>query len=183
MREEEVILSVVMLIVFGGLGVLYLAMTNRRALREMEHRERLAMIQRGLIPSPEADPLAFEAATGGSYDGRRSERWRSAGITIVGFGLALMMLLSFTAGEPGVGIGVGGAFAVLGVHVVAQRHSARQDRVVPASECAAWASSQPHRFSSCGAAAARGTAATSSDGSLTHLLPHCGACYPLTLYR
>lgn len=114
MREEQVILSVVMLIVFGGLGVLYLAMTNRRALREMEHRERLAMIQRGLIPSPEADPLAFEAATGGSYDGRRSERWRSAGITIIGFGLALMMLLSFTAGEPGVGIGVGGAFAVLG---------------------------------------------------------------------
>jgi hypothetical protein len=93
---------------------LYLAMTNRRALREMEHRERLAMIQRGLIPSPETDPLAFEAATAGSYDGRRSERWRSAGITIIGFGLALMMLLSFTAGEPGVGIGVGGAFAVLG---------------------------------------------------------------------
>ena len=114
MREEEVILSVVTLIVFGGLGVLYLAMTNRRALREMEHRERLAMIQRGLIPSPEADPLAFEAATGGAYDGRRSERWRSAGITIIGFGLALMMLLSFTAGAPGVGIGVGGAFAVLG---------------------------------------------------------------------
>jgi hypothetical protein len=80
----------------------------------MEHRERLAMIERGLIPSPEADPLGFEAATSGSYDGSRAERWRTAGITIAGLGLALMTLLSFTAGEPGVGIGVGGAFAILG---------------------------------------------------------------------
>ena len=114
MREEEIILTIVSLIVFAGMGVLYLAMTNRRALREMEHRERLAMIQRGLIPSPETDPLAFEAATGAPYGTPRSERWRSAGITIIGLGLALIMLISFTGGAPAVGIGVGGAFAVLG---------------------------------------------------------------------
>jgi hypothetical protein len=115
--EEEIVLMSVTLIVFAGLGVLYMAMTNRRAMREMEHRERLAMIERGLIPSPEADPLGFEAATGASRltgATARSERFRSAGITIIGLGLALMVLLSFTAGEPGVGIGVGGAFAILG---------------------------------------------------------------------
>jgi hypothetical protein len=113
-QEEEVILVIVTLIVFAGMGILYLAVTNRRALREMEHRERLAMIQRGLIPSPEADPVAFEAAIGGSHGTPRSERWRSAGITIIGLGLALIMLISFTGGAPSVGIGVGGAFAVLG---------------------------------------------------------------------
>lgn len=117
MQDHEVVLIIVTLMIFAGVGVLYMAMSNRRAWREMEHRERLAMIQRGLIPSPEADPMGFEASTAAPYDMRRSarsERWRSAGMISVGFGLAIMMLLTFTAGEPGVGIGVGGAFAVLG---------------------------------------------------------------------
>ena len=30
----------------------------------MEHRERLAMIERGLMPSPESDPGGFETAAG-----------------------------------------------------------------------------------------------------------------------
>ena len=107
----------VTLLIFTGLGVLYMAMSNRRALREMEHRERLAMIQRGLVPSPEVDPLGFETAADFTFETRisaRSARWRSAGVMVIGLGLALMMLLSFTAEEPSVGVGVGGAFAVLG---------------------------------------------------------------------
>jgi hypothetical protein len=115
LQEEELVLVIVTMMIFGGIVILWMAISNRRAVREMEHRERLAMIQRGLIPAPEADPVAFEMATMGPELGsRRSERWRSAGITFIGLGFALMMLLSFTAGEPGVGIGVGGAFAVLG---------------------------------------------------------------------
>ena len=34
---------------------------------------------------------------------------------MVAFGLALMFMLTFAAGEPGVGIGIGGAFALVGV--------------------------------------------------------------------
>jgi hypothetical protein len=115
LQEEELVLVVVTMMIFGGIVILWMAISNRRAVREMEHRERLAMIQRGLIPAPEVDPVAFEVATMGPEPGsRRSERWRSAGITFIGLGFALMMLLSFTAGEPNVGIGVGGAFAALG---------------------------------------------------------------------
>jgi hypothetical protein len=131
LEDQEVVLVLVTLMVFAGIGVLFMAMSNRRALREMEHRERLAMIQRGLIPSPEADPLGFEAATLGPLEASasvRSERWRSAGIMIIGLGLALMMLLSFTAGEPGVGIGIGGAFAVLGATLLLNgTHIGRSD--------------------------------------------------------
>ena len=116
MRDEEVVLIVFGLITFAGVGLLFMAMSNRRALREMEHRERLAMIQKGLIPAPEADPFGFEAATTPmEWGSPRSERWRSAGIFAIGIGLALMMLLSFTVGDPSIGIGVGGAFAVLGL--------------------------------------------------------------------
>jgi hypothetical protein len=116
-QEEEVVLIVVTMIVLGGMGVLFMAMSNRRALREMEHRERLAMIQRGLVPSPEMDPIAFEAVVAPPPDPvtpGRADRWRSAGVVCIALGLGLMVLLTFAGGEPGAGIGVGGAFAMLG---------------------------------------------------------------------
>jgi hypothetical protein len=114
-QEEEVILIILSLMIFAGLVVLWLAMWNRRAIREMEHRERLAMIQHGVLPPPEADPLAFEAHMETAHAGiPRHERWRTAGTLTIGLGIALLILLSFT-GEPQVGFGVGGAFAVLGV--------------------------------------------------------------------
>ncbi len=112
--EEQVMLIVFSLMVFAGVAVLWLAMSNRRALREMEHRERIALIQAGIVPAPEADPLAFEThLESASSTLSRKDRWRSAGTLTVGFGVALMVLLSFT-GIPQIGLAVGGAFAVLG---------------------------------------------------------------------
>ena len=119
MREEEVIVTLITIVVFASLAVLWMAMVNRRAVREMEHRERLAMIQRGLLPAPESDPLGFEegveAFTGADL---KSERWRTAGTLTVGLGVALMILLTFSAGEFAVGFGVGGAFAALGAAIL-----------------------------------------------------------------
>ena len=119
MNEQEVVLTAIMVVVFASLGVLWMAMANRRAVREMEHRERLAMIQRGLLPAPESDPLGFEegveAFTGA---GLKSERWRTAGTLTVGLGVALMILLTFSAGEFSVGFGVGGAFVALGAAIL-----------------------------------------------------------------
>jgi Domain of unknown function (DUF6249) len=125
-REQEVVLIILTLMIFGGLFILWMAMTNRRALREMEHRERIAMIQRGLMPAPESDPMAFEAQFAPSTG--PSERWRAAGVIIIGLGLALMFLLTFTTREPELGIGVGGAFVALGATFVvnaAMRRAAR----------------------------------------------------------
>jgi hypothetical protein len=117
--EEEVVLTSITIIVFASLGVLWMAMANRRAVREMEHRERLAMIQRGLLPAPESDPLGFEEAIDAfSGTGLRSERWRTAGTLTIGLGIALMILLTFSAGEFSVGLGVGGAFVALGAAIV-----------------------------------------------------------------
>jgi hypothetical protein len=114
LSEETVILIVLSLMVLAGVAVLWLAMSNRRALREMEHRERIAMIQAGMVPAPEADPLAFESQLEApSSSLSRKDRWRTAGTLTVGFGVALMVLLMFT-GEMDIGFAVGGAFAVLG---------------------------------------------------------------------
>ena len=106
--------SVFSLMIFAGVAVLWLAMSNRRALREMEHRERLALIQAGIVPAPEADPLAFETQFEPSSTLSRKDRWRTAGTLTVGLGMALLVLLSFT-GNGDIGFAVGGAFVVLGL--------------------------------------------------------------------
>ena len=114
MSEEQVMVSVFSLMIFAGVAVLWLAMSNRRALREMEHRERIALIQAGIVPAPEADPLAFETQFEPSSTLSRKDRWRTAGTLTVGLGMALLVLLSFT-GNGDIGFAVGGAFVVLGL--------------------------------------------------------------------
>ena len=116
MNDDILVVVIFGLVIFAGVAVLWMAMQNRRMQREFEHRERLAMIERGLVPPPELDPAAFESRTGltGQQEPRSASRSRSAGIIMIGFGLGLTMLLSFAAGEPEVGVGIGGAFALLG---------------------------------------------------------------------
>lgn len=114
MSEATVMLVVFSLMIFAGVAVLWLAMSNRRALREMEHRERVALIQAGIVPAPEADPLAFETQLGPPSEGMsRKDRWRTAGTLTIGLGTALLVLLAFTGVEE-IGFAVGGAFIVLG---------------------------------------------------------------------
>ncbi len=116
MRTEEVIVFMAIIGMLAGVAIIWMAMQNRRHLRELEHRERVAMIERGLVPSPETDPVAFERAImmARSPESRGTSRMRSAGVMMIALGMGFMFLLTFTAGEPGVGIGVGGAFAILG---------------------------------------------------------------------
>jgi hypothetical protein len=114
--EEIIIIAMGSFGIIAGLAVIFMAMQSRRQLREMEHRERLAMIERGLIPSPEADPAAFERMIGTRRppETRGSARARSAGIIMIGLGLAFTFMVTFAGGAPGAGVGIGGAFAVLG---------------------------------------------------------------------
>ncbi len=75
--------------------------------RELEIRERIAMIERGLVPPPEVDPRGFERAMNryervavwpGTLASTSAGRHRRAGITLIGVGLGLMLLIS-VAGE------------------------------------------------------------------------------------
>jgi len=114
-NESEVAVTIVALVILSGVGLMVAAMMNRRRFREMEHQERLAMIERGLVPSPESDPAGFEAKTRAvSADYDPAIRYRTAGVLMMGSGLGLLVLLTFTAGAFGVGVGVGGGWAILG---------------------------------------------------------------------
>jgi len=106
-------------IVIGGFCLIAYAFTTRQRLRELAMRERIALIERGLVPPPEVDPVRFERIVGASTRPRSAtaQRYRSAGMMLMGLGVALLILLAFAAGVPGVGIGVGGGLVALGAAI------------------------------------------------------------------
>jgi hypothetical protein len=133
--------------IVGGVAIVALGMFKGLRLRELEYRERIAMIERGLMPPAPGTPLrkhqeyAFreDGARPGSYE--RAARHRRAGMVLIGIGLSLMILLAFTA-DANIGIGIGGAFAMLGLTFVgnslfelrlAERHAAAHSPVNPST--------------------------------------------------
>ena len=96
----------------------------RARVRELEIRERIAMIERGLVPPPEVDPRGFERAMNryervavwpGATASASAGRHRRAGITLIGVGLGLMLLISVAGETPEAGVGVGGFLSILGL--------------------------------------------------------------------
>jgi len=115
MEEFYVVGAAVILplaLIAAGVAIILMGMYQRTKSLEMAHRERMAMIERGLMPSPESDPARFEAATRAPSAG--VPRFTSLGVAVVGIGLGLMLIISLAGGAPDVGIGVGGAIVVLG---------------------------------------------------------------------
>ena len=90
---------------------------SRARVRELEVRERIAMIERGLVPPPEVDPRGFDRAMH-RYERHRYRspgRHRRAGVTLMGVGFGLMMLIGVAGGAMNEGIGVGGFFVIMGL--------------------------------------------------------------------
>src|SRR5262245_33426053 len=104
---------------------------SRARIRELEIRERIAMIERGLMPPPEVDPRGFDNAM--SHLSRREarrqarearrelrrggggSRHRRAGVALMGVGFGLMVLITFAGRSPQNGLGVGGFLVVMGL--------------------------------------------------------------------
>ena len=114
--EETIVVLLSAMGIMAGVAVIWMAMQSRRQIREMEHRERLAMIEKGIVPAPEVDPGAFDRRFGAApaTQSPGAVRARSGGVLMIALGLAFMFMLSFAAGAPGVGVGIGGAFALVG---------------------------------------------------------------------
>jgi hypothetical protein len=132
LRGEELAVLLILIMVIAGLAVLWMAMANRRKLLEMAHRERIAMIERGMVPPPEVDPAGFERRVLGLRPASRSSaRFRGAGVLMVGLGLGLMVLISFAGGAPGPGIGVGGSLALVGLAFMLNGLFSARDEIAP----------------------------------------------------
>jgi hypothetical protein len=105
-------------VVIGGIVLLALVIRGRQRIREQTIQERIALLEKGLVPAPEIDPARFETLIGLRRPASRTAaRYRSAGVMIMGLGLSLVVLLAFAADIPAVALGVGGGLAVLGLAV------------------------------------------------------------------
>lgn len=131
MGPEELLATVFVVGMFAGVFVIFLAMRQRAELLQMQHRERMAMIERGQIPladSAGAAGLPRSGAVG------RSSRSLSLGIIIVGLGLALMTIVGVAGGSPEAGVGVGGAVAILGAAFIVRSVVVRPDTQSPPAQ-------------------------------------------------
>ena len=113
MEESLVFGTISLAVILGGIAVIALGMFQRTKVLEMTHRERLAMIERGLVPPPSehaemrGDPMRGVVTT-------KVRRSMTLGILLIGTGLGLGMLIGFAGGAPDAAVGVGGAVVVVG---------------------------------------------------------------------
>lgn len=118
MQPEEVFSLIAFTMIVAATVVFIMSAIQRGKLREMAHRERLAMIERGVAPPPEVDPGRFERAMGQPlWDeevAARAARYRRMGVIFMGLGVALWFIITFAGEAPENGFGVGGAVFVLG---------------------------------------------------------------------
>lgn len=107
----------------GGILVAIASIVSKSRVRQLQIRERIAMIEKGLVPPPETNPVGFDRAMDAmdrmERHGRSrrdgSGRHRRVGVTLVGVGLGLMVLIAFAGEEPRAAVGVGGFMAILGL--------------------------------------------------------------------
>jgi hypothetical protein len=115
LEAAALVVLILCLLIIAAVVVIGMGIQSRRQIREMEHRERLAMIERGLTPAIDLDSAAEERSPSNEDAARHARvlRWRTAGIMMIGLGLAEFFLVTFTVNAE-IGIGVGGALAVIG---------------------------------------------------------------------
>ena len=112
MDPETVFALVFCFLIIAGVIIVYSGMRQRTRVLEMQHRERLALIERGITPVGDLEANAQQTAK--AQRTARSNKLLSAGIFIVGLGLGLSLLIGFASREPEIAVGVGGAVAVVG---------------------------------------------------------------------
>jgi Domain of unknown function (DUF6249) len=93
--------------IISGCATAIFATMAKARVREAEIRERIAMIEKGMVPPPEVDP--------GAFDRTMSLR---GGVILMAIGFGLMVLIGFTSGELSSGVGVGGFLVILGLAFV-----------------------------------------------------------------
>jgi len=104
--------------IIGGVTAGIVSTIMRGRVRELEIRERIAMIERGMVPPPESDPEAFDRRLHSMHAlqrGHVAPRHRSAGVILIAVGLGLGVLMTYAGGVPEQAIGVGGFIVILGL--------------------------------------------------------------------
>jgi hypothetical protein len=109
--------------IIGWMIVTVVRVVSRNRVREMQVRERIALIEKGLVPPPEVDPAGFDRVMR-RYDvepwqrGHSPGRHLRAGIILIGVGVGLMLIIAGGSGSIRIAIGPGGFLVALGLAFV-----------------------------------------------------------------
>jgi hypothetical protein len=104
--------------IIGAFVAGIVATITRGQVRELEIRERIAMIERGMVPPPESDPGGFDRHLDSMerFQHRHTApRHRSAGVILIAVGLGMVVLLTYAGGVPREALGIGGFIVILGL--------------------------------------------------------------------
>lgn len=121
MAGEWLVFLGLMATMVAGVFIIVTGIRHRAQSLEMAHRERMAMIEKGIVPSPEANPAAWMGphSVGRSAPGSpaiaAATRSLTLGIVIVAIGLGFMSIIGVAADTPSVALGIGGAIVIVGV--------------------------------------------------------------------
>lgn len=124
MDTRDVIYALIPVLLMVGLFVLAALWISRRGRgRELAHRERLAMIEKGLMPPAELYPGGPELYLGrpsepGGTISKAARRFRSAGVIFVGLGVAVGLIIGLAADQPGIAAGIGGGIVAIGAAMI-----------------------------------------------------------------
>lgn len=129
MQAEELFATVFILGMVSGVFIIFLGLRQRSLQLEMRHRERMAMIERGQIPLDETP--AAQTRRAHARAPAASARSLSFGIIVIGMGLALMTIISIAGDSAEVGVGIGGAIAILGAAFIVRSVVVRPDAPPP----------------------------------------------------
>jgi hypothetical protein len=115
--HESWVYLIPILSIIGSFTYVIVLTLSRARVRELEVRERIAMIERGLVPAPEVDPRGFDRAMRrlDRHEYRGSGRHQRAGVTLMGVGFGLMVLIGVAFGNMSAGFGVGGFLVIMGL--------------------------------------------------------------------
>ena len=118
MELGSMIVVIPIVAIIGGISVAIAGIISNTRLREARIRERIAMIEKGLVPPPEVDPAGFDRAMSRHEHrsfGGPGPALRRAGIMILSIGFGLMFLISVAGGSVRAGVGVGGFLIMIGL--------------------------------------------------------------------
>ena len=141
-----IVAGVPLIAIIGGLVIAALAIRSRARLRTLAHQERLAMIERGMTPPAEGP--AFPDLPPWSWDDMRARRYRDAmkrarryrddparrrasAVGMLGFGLALAVLVWVGGDAPRAAVGIGGSFGVLALTIFVISFMAKPESAAP----------------------------------------------------
>ena len=89
--------AIPVLAIIGGITLAIIRITGQQRLAELERRERIAAIERGVDPAklpPMASPYSYENGQGPNSRGRRAHGLMIGGLVLLAVGISMIVLLS-----------------------------------------------------------------------------------------